>query len=122
MDAYYLQICQGCVNNCSYCAIKKAKGYVTSKPIDRVVREVFQGLDKGYKQFMLLGDDCGSYGIDIGTDFADLLNSIGNFDIRLNINYIEPKGFQKICKKIGEKVFEHVDFMNIPLQSTSKEY
>jgi MiaB/RimO family radical SAM methylthiotransferase len=120
VDAYYLQICQGCVNNCSYCAIKKAKGHVTSKPIDRVVREMVQGRDKGYKRFMLLADDCGSYGADIGVDFADLLNELQHHDVRLNINYIEPRGFQKLYPKIDKAVFDHIDFMNIPVQTTSK--
>jgi MiaB/RimO family radical SAM methylthiotransferase len=120
IDAYYLQICQGCVNHCSYCAIKTAKGFVTSKPIDLVIREVKQGMDRGYERFMLLADDCGSYGVDIGTDFADLLNVLWDFDIRLNINYIEPGSFQRLYPKINKAVFEHIDFMNIPVQSTSE--
>ncbi|MFH0728688.1 MAG: radical SAM protein [Pseudomonadota bacterium] len=120
IDAYYLQICQGCVNHCSYCAIKTAKGFVTSKPIDLVIREVKQGMDRGYERFMLLADDCGSYGADIGTDFADLLNVLWDFDIRLNINYIEPGSFQRLYPKINKAVFEHIDFMNIPVQSTSE--
>jgi MiaB/RimO family radical SAM methylthiotransferase len=120
IDAYYLQVCQGCVNNCSYCAIKTAKGFVTSKPIDQVIGEVEQGMRKGYERFMLLADDCGSYGADFGGDFSDLLNSLENFDIRISINYIEPKGFQKLYPKIHKKVFNRIEFMNIPVQSTSE--
>lgn len=120
IDAYYLQVCQGCVNNCSYCAIKTAKGFVTSKSVEKVIHEVEQGMLKGYGRFMLLADDCGSYGADIGADLAGLLNSIGNFDIRLSINYIEPGGFQKLYPKIRKKVFDRIDFMNVPVQSTSK--
>lgn len=120
IDAYYLQVCQGCVNHCSYCAIKSAKGFVTSKSIGQVIGEVAQGMQKGFERFMLLADDCGSYGADLGGDFADLLNALENFDIRISINYIEPRGFQKLYPKIHKKVFDRIDFMNIPVQSTTK--
>ena len=120
LDAYYLQICQGCMNHCSYCAIKKAKGEVTSKPIGQIISELKEGLRMGFKRFVLLADDCGSYGLDIGLDFARLLNQLNDFDIRMNINYVEPKEFQLIYPKIGQGVLEKIDFMDIPLQSTSK--
>jgi tRNA A37 methylthiotransferase MiaB len=120
LDAYYLQICQGCANHCSYCAIKKAKGEVTSKPIEQIISELKEGMKMGFKRFVLLADDCGSYGLDLGVDFARLLNQLNHFDIRMNINYIEPKEFQVMYPKIDQEVVEKIDFMDIPLQSTSK--
>lgn len=120
LNAYYLQICQGCVNNCSYCAIKKAKGGVKSKPVDIIVNEIEYAIDNGFEQVMLLADDCGSYGQDIGTDLAELLNRIAQYDIRILINYIEPLEFQILYPKIEKAVFNQIDFMNIPVQSTSK--
>jgi tRNA A37 methylthiotransferase MiaB len=69
---------------------------------------------------VLLADDCGSYGLDIGVDFARLLNQLNDFDIRMNINYVEPKEFQLIYPKIDQGVVEKIDFMDIPLQSTSR--
>jgi threonylcarbamoyladenosine tRNA methylthiotransferase CDKAL1 len=119
-DAYYLQICQGCVNNCSYCGIKKAKGHVTSKPIDKILCELEKGIGMGFQRVMLLADDCGSYGVDLGVDFADLLNQLTDYDIRIHINYIEPREFQLLYSKINPEVFEKIDFMNIPVQATSK--
>ena len=119
-DAYYLQICQGCVNNCSYCGIKKAKGHVTSKPIDKIMRELEQGIGMGFTKVMLLADDCGSYGVDLGIDFGNLLNEMTDYDIRIHINYIEPREFQQLYQRIRPEVFEKIDFMNIPVQTTSK--
>jgi threonylcarbamoyladenosine tRNA methylthiotransferase CDKAL1 len=121
LDAYYLQICQGCVNHCSYCAIKKAKGEVTSKPIEQIISELKEGLKMGFKHFVLLADDCGSYGLDLGVDFAGLLNQLHHFDIRMNINYIEPKEFQLMYPKIDQGALEKIDFVDIPLQSTSRK-
>jgi MiaB/RimO family radical SAM methylthiotransferase len=119
LDAYYLQICQGCVNDCSYCAIKKAKGEVTSKPIDKIISELKEGMRVGFKRFVLLADDCGSYGLDLDVDFAKLLNQLKEFDIRVNINYIEPRELQLLYPKIDQGALEKIDFMDIPLQSTS---
>lgn len=120
LDAYYLQICQGCINNCSYCAIKKAKGSVTSKPLERIIRELESGMRQGFKKIMLLADDCGSYGIDIGKDLADLLDAMRGYDVRLYLNYVEPAGFERLYMKVDPSVFEKIDFMNIPVQSASQ--
>ena len=119
LDAYYLQICQGCINKCSYCAIKKAKGYIASKTLKQVIVEVELALEAGFRRFMLLGDDCGSYGIDLGCDLADLLNAISGYDIGININYIYPGRFQNIFKKLSQNALERLEFANIPIQSTS---
>lgn len=118
-DAYYLQICQGCVNNCSYCAIKKAKGYVTSKPLSKVIRELEQAIKNGFSRIMLLGDDCGSYGVDLGIDYSDLLNELVHFDVGISINYVEPGRFLHLYPKFQRSALERIQFINIPIQSTS---
>lgn len=119
VDSYYIQICQGCVNNCSYCAIKKTKGHVKSKTIAAIVAEVETGFQLGFRRFMLLGDDCGSYGADIGVDLAELFSELNRFDIRLLINYIEPGKFLTLYPKIDPSIFDKIDFMNIPVQTSS---
>lgn len=118
-DAFYLQICQGCVNNCSYCAIKKAKGYVTSKPLTNIMCELSQAIEDGFDRVMLLGDDCGSYGVDLGIDFSDLLNELVHFNLGISINYIEPGRFLSLYPKLQAKALERIQFINIPIQSTS---
>lgn len=120
---YYIQICQGCVNNCSYCAIKKAKGYVKSKSIQNIIDEINEGVSLGHKKFILLADDCGSYGVDINTDFADLLNKINGLkhDLKLNIHYFYPQKLVDLFDKINVDVWRKIYFMNIPFQSVSKK-
>ncbi len=118
-DAYYLQICQGCVNNCTYCAIKKAKGYVTSKPLNKVIHELEQAVRDGFSRIMLLGDDCGSYGVDLGIDFSDLLNELAHFNVGISINYVEPGRFLHLYPKLQRSALENIEFINIPIQSTS---
>jgi threonylcarbamoyladenosine tRNA methylthiotransferase CDKAL1 len=120
IDAYYIQICQGCVSDCSYCAIKRAKGYVESKPIEKIIGDIERGRGLGFRRFMLLGDDCGSYGADLGVDLAQLLNTLTAFDIRILINYIEPGKFLSLYPRIEPSAFEMMDFVNVPVQATSR--
>ena len=119
---YSILICQGCVNNCAYCAIKKAKGDITSKPMNKVIEEFKRGLKLGFKHFILLGDDCGSYGLDIGTDLAELLNEIdkikGNY--RIDIHYFEPSRLEVLFPKINKTVFKRIYAIRIPIQSISQ--
>jgi MiaB/RimO family radical SAM methylthiotransferase len=120
IDAYYIQICQGCVNNCSYCAIKRAKGHVESKPIESIIGEIDRGRRLGFSRFMLLGDDCGSYGADLGLDLAQLLNRLTAFDIRILVNYIEPGRFLSLYPRIDPSAFAMMDFVNVPIQAASR--
>ncbi|BBO81089.1 hypothetical protein DSCO28_16550 [Desulfosarcina ovata subsp. sediminis] len=120
LNAYYLQICQGCINHCSYCAIKKAKGDVKSKAPEQLIIELENAIEEGYRCVMLLGDDCGSYGADLGTNLADLLNTIKDYDIGININYIHPRQFQSLYPLLHPRTLERIEFMNVPIQSTSR--
>lgn len=70
---FYLFTSRGCQGKCSYCGIKFAVGKVKSKPIPTVVSELKTGLAKGYKKFVLLGDDLGAYGVDDHSTLPDLL-------------------------------------------------
>jgi MiaB/RimO family radical SAM methylthiotransferase len=119
---YSILICQGCMNNCAYCAIKKAKGDVNSKSLYKVIEEFKRGLRLGFKHFILLGDDCGSYGLDIGTDLSELLNKINKIkgDYKIDIHYFEPFRLEALFSKIDKAVFKKIYAMRIPIQSVSQ--
>lgn len=119
---YYILISQGCSNKCAYCIIKQAKDFVFSKPVNQIIAEFERGLGFGFKDFVLLSDDCGSYGVDIGTDLAALLNRIAKMkgDFKLEINYFEPHRLQLLFKKIKKPAFNRLSAVCIPLQSASQ--
>ena len=75
------------MNSCSYCGIKLARGYIKSKPIERIINGIEQGLQKGFKKFSLIGTDLGSYGKDLGCDLIDLCREIpsqtNGFEVKL---------------------------------------
>jgi MiaB/RimO family radical SAM methylthiotransferase len=85
---YLIQIHEGCSMGCTYCAIQQAIGPLrNSKPIEAVIKELNDGLDKGYTRIRIIGDSAGSYGLDIGTNLGVLLTRISqvhtNFSLEL---------------------------------------
>jgi threonylcarbamoyladenosine tRNA methylthiotransferase CDKAL1 len=73
---YYLFACRGCLGKCTYCAIRNAIGALRSKPIATVVSEFQSGVRDGYRDFVILGDDPGCYGIDIGITLPELVEAL----------------------------------------------
>jgi len=72
----WFRIGGGCQGSCSYCAVSRAIGRLTSKPIEVCVDEYRRLLDKGFRKFVILGDDTGAYGLDIKSSFAELLENL----------------------------------------------
>ena len=89
---FYIKIATGCLGNCSYCAVKKSRGDIKSKPIDEVMDEFKAGLSLGFKEFSLLGTDLGPYGRDLGYNLADLITKMVNEkgDFKIGLRNIHP--------------------------------
>lgn len=120
---FFVKIGEGCVGNCSYCIIKKAKNRLISRPIADILLDIKDNINvQKEKNVVLVADDCGSYGIDIGTNFIELLNQIGNHfpSIGIGIYYLYPKWIEKSGKDLLT-VFRKlkIDNINIPIQSGS---
>jgi len=73
---FYVHISQGCVNDCSYCNIKKAKGRIKSRPEETIGMEVNALCEAGVRTVTLLADDCGSYGLDQGSNLPQLIERL----------------------------------------------
>ena len=73
---YHLFVSRGCLGRCSYCAARFAIGPLQSKPVEVVVEEFNRGVEAGYRDFIIIGDDVGAYGIDRGEDFPRLFASL----------------------------------------------
>jgi tRNA A37 methylthiotransferase MiaB len=118
-----VKISDGCAGNCSYCNTKKAKGFVSSKPVESVLDEARNVLAKGGTDIVLVSDDCGSYGLDIGTDISELLLRLAGLDCRLimKINTFFPGLFIKHYPAI-KHLFKQgrITYACIPVQSGSK--
>jgi len=103
-----LRISVGCVSNCSYCGIKYAIGNLKSRPIDSIKKDYIQLLKKGYKEFVLLADDTGSYGVDIKTDLPALLNSLHMCDIKGETKWILQDLSPEWALKYKNQLYEFI--------------
>lgn len=71
---------QGCKNNCAYCAIKFSRNKLESIPPEKIHALINQYIQKGRTKFVLLCQDLGSWGNDLGLHWITLVKSILNID------------------------------------------
>lgn len=62
----YIKIAEGCNNRCSYCLIPKLKGRFRSRPMNEIIIEAKSLIKDGVKELVLVAQDCGAYGSDLG--------------------------------------------------------
>ena len=94
-DVYQIKVSYGCPGNCSYCATKLAIGNFRSVSKELVIKQFKEGVEAGYGNFMMVGDEVGCYGSDFGENIIMLLNEIYSFapNISIAIRYIHPDVF-----------------------------
>lgn len=119
---YPIRISWGCSQKCSYCGIRSAVGDFHSKPVDVCLDELKAGLKNGHKEFELIADDVGAYGVDVGKSFPELLNSIfdirGNFTVQIwNLSPIWFVKHQEAFAKVLQR--GRVNRIHYPVQSGS---
>jgi threonylcarbamoyladenosine tRNA methylthiotransferase CDKAL1 len=101
---YCIKVSTGCLNACSYCAIRFSRGKVNSKAIEKVQEEFEEGLGRGYREFGLIGTDLGAYGRDQGANLVNLLRALterkGDYTIRLR--NIQPRFLIEMMPELRE--------------------
>lgn len=118
----FLMIAQGCSNGCSYCNIKRVKGEVRSEPAENILNRLRSGLYTGAGDFVLLADDCASYGDDLGTDLVDLVSQLfaEGPDFSLKLGYLYPQFILNKFEGMKEILSTgRIKYINIPMQSGS---
>ncbi|MEI6731827.1 MAG: radical SAM protein [archaeon] len=99
-----IKVSSGCAKNCTYCATKFAIGSLVSENPEKIVSEVKEGLERGFKKIVLLGDEVGYYGADIGTNLISLIDSLDKLpgEPRIALRYVDPdaliKNFENLKK------------------------
>ena len=107
---------------CSYCSIKTAIGKLRSKPIESILDDFRDGIERGYKNFQLVGDNAGSYGLDIKTHLGRLLTRISEIegDFKLDLTDINPAYLHLILDPALELASEgRISRLYVPIQSGS---
>ena len=119
----FVKIQDGCENFCSYCIIPYVRGKCRSKKLDVVLKEIKDLVSNGYQEVVLTGIHTGNYGVDLGTNFANLLKEVVKIEglKRLRISSIE---ITELTDEVLEVMRDNeviVDHMHIPLQAGSNK-
>lgn len=119
----WVNIMQGCDNNCTFCVVPVTRGPERSRPSQSIVQEIRSLAERGYKEVTLLGQVVNTYGkgLEEGIDFADLLDRVHGIDGIRRIRFVtsHPKYFSdKLIDRMAElpKVCE---YLHLPVQSGS---
>lgn len=119
----FVKIQDGCENFCSYCIIPFVRGKCRSKEKDKVIKEIEDLVKNGYKEVVLTGIHTGNYGVDLETNFAELLREIIKISglERLRISSIEITELTDEVLEVLKSSKIIVNHLHIPLQAGSDE-
>ena len=119
----FVKIQDGCDNFCSYCIIPFVRGKCRSKEETKVIKEIEELVNNGYKEVVLTGIHTGSYGVDKNTTFASLLKKLIKIKglERIRISSIEATELNENVLDIIKNSHIIVDHLHIPLQAGSDE-
>lgn len=120
-----ISINSGCLNACTYCKTKHARGDLKSYPVDEIVARAKQSFNQDdVRELWITSEDTGAYGRDIGTDLPTLLHAITKIipeGCMMRVGMTNPPYIIEHIKEIC-KVLQHprvYSFMHIPVQSGS---
>ncbi|AIF69719.1 threonylcarbamoyladenosine tRNA methylthiotransferase [Palaeococcus pacificus DY20341] len=123
--AFVVPISEGCLNACTYCGTRFARGVLKSYAPEKVVKWVKEALARGYKEIQLSSEDTGCYGFDIGTNLAELLDEITAIEgeFRVRVGMMNPNHVIKFLDELvdvykDEKIYK---FLHLPVQSGDNE-
>lgn len=119
----FVKVQDGCENYCSFCVIPRVRGKRRSKRLGIAVKEIETLVKNGYKEIILTGIHTGSYGVDLGLTFADLLREIVKIEglQRLRISSIEATELTDEVLDIIKNNKVIVNHFHVPVQSCSNE-
>jgi tRNA A37 methylthiotransferase MiaB len=121
---YNVSIAEGCLGDCTFCAIRFATGKLSSKPKEIIVEEIKEGIKKGHQLIQLVSEDTGCWGIDKGITVIDLFKEIFTVegDFKLIIIDFNPRWIVKYHKELFPLWQKHQNKIReifIPIQSGS---
>ena len=121
----FVTIMEGCSKYCSYCVVPYTRGTEVSRPLNDILVEIDNLVDKGTKEIILLGQNVNAY------FYEDKNGDIINFGLLLfyiarnkNIKRIRfttshPNNFDEQIYLAYEKLPQLVSHLHLPIQSGS---
>ena len=120
-----IPIGEGCLNSCTFCGTKLARGNLRSYRIGDIKRSFEKVVGEGCRKIYLTSQDNGCYGFDIKTNLPELLNELTTIegDYKIRVGMMNPWHLTKILPGLidayrSEKIMK---FLHIPVQSGSEK-
>jgi len=118
----YLKIAEGCDNCCAYCLIPKIRGPFVSRPMEDILAEAKQLLEKGVHELVLIAQDCGRYGLDrYGKRMlAELLDLVAELPFAMiRLLYVYPDLVDARLLDVMKKHDNICHYLDMPIQHCS---
>jgi len=114
----------GCLNQCTYCKTKHARGELGSYPPEEIVARAVQSFQEGVCEIWLTSEDTGAYGRDIGSSLPELLWQLVEVipeGCRLRLGMTNPPYILDHLSEMA-KILNHdrvYTFLHVPVQAGS---
>lgn len=121
----FVKISEGCDRFCTFCAIPYIRGRYHSRPAEEVVSEVRALMEGGVREVVLIGQDTGVWGRDLGEKdtLASLLRRVAEavrpYDGWVRVLYLQPEGMTDELVATIRDVPEVLPYIDIPIQHCS---
>ena len=115
-----VSIMRGCDKFCTFCIVPFTRGRERSRPIRSIIDEVKDGVDNGFVEFTLLGQNVNSYKTPDGK-FPVLLDEVAQIDGLKRLRFMSPHP-QDVDDHMLEVMAKHHNICNhvhLPLQAGS---
>ncbi|MFH1181127.1 MAG: MiaB/RimO family radical SAM methylthiotransferase [bacterium] len=115
---YYVPISSGCNNGCTYCVVPFTRGPLVCRDHQKILAEVKNATDKGFKEIWLLGQNVNDYN-SRGINFAKLLKMTSEIpgDFKIRLMSPNPADFSDELIDVMADSMKIAKYLNLPLQS-----
>ncbi len=118
----FVNITKGCDNFCTFCVVPYTRGREKSRPLQDLIKDIQNLVNRGVKEVTLLGQNVNSYKSECGAHFSHLLKAVAEDTSIERIRYTtsHPKDFDRELCEISQKYREKIcDYIHLPVQSGS---
>eukprot|EP00435_Cladocopium_sp_Y103_P012392 s1020_g3.t1 len=114
----------GCLNLCTYCKTRMARGTVKSYSVEEIVARAKEAAAEGVCHIELASEDMGAYGVDIGSNIGELLLRLSDAlppQVMLRTGMTNPPYIMQHLDSVIEALQRPnvYSFMHVPVQSGS---
>lgn len=116
----FVSVQQGCNKRCTYCIVPKVRGDEVNRPLDDILRETTNLVNKGVREITFIGQTVNSWK-ENGYKFGDLIRAAGEIEnlerIRFTTSY--PRDITKRMIDAMKEVPQVCHHLHLPVQSGS---